>query len=470
MFSTTGPVWRFFSVTTALLAALLCAPDAILHAETAPLFRIFLTDGQTLVSYGEYARVSDRVVFSVPLNDQVDNPKLQLISIPDKSVDWPQTDAYATAVRAKRYADARGEEDFTLLAGRVTEALNEIALAKDPKRRVEMAEEARRNLAAWPAANYGYRAADVAQLVGTLDDVVAEMRVAAGLNQFDLSLVATATPPEPVPLLPPPDLQQSLDTAYRAAVMASDPSEKIGVLKSLKAELDAPAAKSAWATALSVKVADALAAELRVENAYNDLVRRTLSDAQRRAARADVKGLQQAIASALTADARLGGKRPGEMAGLLAQLDRRLDEARRVRLARDSWVVRLEEMKIYREAIAVPRNRIAGLIPWLKAVSDLSGPNPKYLRPFEDRAALALKELNTVTPPAELQTAHGLFAASLQMARQAASLRRTALSSNNIKLAWDAAAAASGALMLAERAADELNKTMNSGPQTISSR
>ncbi|MEO5897770.1 MAG: hypothetical protein ABIS06_18930 [Vicinamibacterales bacterium] len=470
MFSTMGRTGRFVSVILTLVAALTSVPTAILHAETAPLFRIFLTDGQALVSYGEYARVSDRVVFSVPLNDEVDTPKLQLISIPDKSVDWAQTEAYATAVRAKRYADARGEEDFTMLAGRVTEALNDIAMAKDPKRRVEMAEEARRNLAAWPAANYGYRAADVAQLVGTLDDVVAEMRVAAGMNQFDLSLVASATPPPPVLLLPSPDLQQSLDAAYRAAVLASDPSEKISVLRSLKTELDAPEAKSVWATALSAKVADSLAAELRVENAYNDLVRRSLSDARKRAARADVKGLQQSIAAALTADARLGGKRPGEMAGLLAQLDRRLDEARRIRLARDSWVVRLEEMKTYRDAIAIPRDRIAGLTPWLKAVRDLSGPNPKYLRPFDDRAVLALKELNDVTPPAELQTAHGLFAASLQMMRQAASLRRTALSSNNIKLAWDAAAAASGALMLAERAADELTKTMSSGPQITTPR
>lgn len=470
MFSTLGRIRRLAGIMPTLFAALMSASTVLLRAETPPLFRIFLTDGQALVSYGEYARVSDRVVFSVPLNDQVDNPKLQLISIPDKSVDWTQTEAYATAVRAKRYADARGEEDFTLLAGRVTEALNDIALAKDPRRRVEMAEEARRNLAAWPAANYGYRSADVAQLVGTLDDVVAEMRVAAGMNQFDLSLVATATPPAPMPLLPAPDLQQSLDTAYRAAVMASDPSEKISLLRTLKTELTAPEAKSVWATSLSTKVADSLAAELRVENAYNDLVRRTLRDTQRRVARADVKGLQQSIAAALSTDARLGGKRPGEMAGLLATLDRRLDEARRIRLARDSWVVRLEEMKIYRDAIAVPRNRIATLIPWLKAVSDLSGPNPKYLRPFEDRATAALKDLNAVTPPAELQTAHGLFTASLQMMRQAASLRRTALSSNTMKLAWDAAAAASGAMMLADRAAEELTRTMSSGPQTTTAR
>jgi hypothetical protein len=158
------------------------------------------------------------------------------------------------------------------------------------------------------------------------------------------------------------------------------------------------------------------------------------------------------------------------MASLLAALDLRLDEARRLRLARDSWVVRLEEMKHYRDAIAGLRERIATFARWLNPIRDLSGPDPKYLRPLDERAAAALSELNAVSPPAELQTAHGLFAASLQMTRQAATMRRTALSSNNMKLAWDASAAAAGALMLAERAADELNKTMTSGPKTISPR
>src|SRR3982751_5584560 len=107
MFSTRGCRARSIGLVLGLVSLLLAAPVAMLRAETAPLFRIFLADGQSLVSYGEYARVMDRVVFSVPLNDKLENPKLQLISIPEKSVDWPQTEAYATAVRAKRYADAR---------------------------------------------------------------------------------------------------------------------------------------------------------------------------------------------------------------------------------------------------------------------------------------------------------------------------------------------------------------------------
>ncbi|HXG56789.1 MAG TPA: hypothetical protein VNJ03_15535 [Vicinamibacterales bacterium] len=469
MFSTVG---RFRPSPWLLIAATslcLVAEPALAQPSNAPLFRIFLRDGGTLVSYGEYARVSDRVVFSVPLGATFDTPKLQLISIPERSVDWLQTDDYAIAVRAKRYADTRGEDDFAMLAGQVTGALKDIALAPDAKRRVAMAEEARRNLAAWPAANHGYRAADVAQLVSMLDDVVAEMRVSAGMNEFDLSLVATTTPAPPVTLMPPPDQQQSIESAFQAALVTGDASDRMALLRGLKQELGSAGGKESWANALATRVALSLASEVRIENAYGDLVRRTLQDASQRAARADVKGLQRAIATALGADERLGRQRPGEMAGLLAVLDLRLDEARRLRLAQDSWLDRLDDMKIYRAAIAAPRGRIAGFTKWLGQIQELSGPDRRHLRPLGDRAELALRELNAVRPPPELQGAHGLFAASLQMTRQAASLRRTALSSNDIKLAWDASSAAAGALMLAERAADELKRTMSSA-STPSSR
>jgi hypothetical protein len=47
------------------------------------------------------------------------------------------------------------------------------------------------------------------------------------------------------------------------------------------------------------------------------------------------------------------------------------------------------------------------------------------------------------------------------MARQAAALRRSALSSNSFKLSWDASSAAAGSLMLLARATDELNRLIS---------
>ena len=56
------------AVFVSLIVAVCSWPAHAQPAADATLFRIFLQDGTTLVSYGDYARVADRVVLSVPLN------------------------------------------------------------------------------------------------------------------------------------------------------------------------------------------------------------------------------------------------------------------------------------------------------------------------------------------------------------------------------------------------------------------
>ena len=170
------------------------------------------------------------------------------------------------------------------------------------------------------------------------------------------------------------------------------------------------------------------------------------------------------IARALGADRVLGGKRPGEMAALLAALDMRLDEARRLKLARDAWAMRLGSIREYRERISSPVERLAGFRRWLEDIRNLSGPEPKFLRPLAERARLAHLELMGVTAPAEAQSVHGLLSAALHMTRQAAELRMNAVSSNDIKLAWDASAAAAGAINLGEKAIEELQRLLATEP------
>src|SRR6478735_5498592 len=58
-----------------------------------PLYRVFLRDGSTLLSYGEFAHVADRVVISVPLGSTPSGPELHMVSLPSDSVDWEKTDA-----------------------------------------------------------------------------------------------------------------------------------------------------------------------------------------------------------------------------------------------------------------------------------------------------------------------------------------------------------------------------------------
>src|SRR5436190_16525992 len=70
---------------------------------TGTLFRVFLNNGGSLVSYGEIARVGDRVVFSMPTSASSTAPQLQLVNIAADRVDWNQTLKYAESARATDY-------------------------------------------------------------------------------------------------------------------------------------------------------------------------------------------------------------------------------------------------------------------------------------------------------------------------------------------------------------------------------
>src|SRR5688572_23258409 len=51
------------------------------------LFRLYLTDGTTVVSYGEFARVGDRVIFSLPIGSGLE-PRLHAATLPAAVIDW----------------------------------------------------------------------------------------------------------------------------------------------------------------------------------------------------------------------------------------------------------------------------------------------------------------------------------------------------------------------------------------------
>lgn len=442
---------------------LLLAPAADARAQTV-LYRIFLNDGSTLVSYGEYARAGDRLVFSMPFGDPPDASNLRLITIDQAAVDWDRTERYAEAVRAKNYADTRGEHEFSMLAARVAEALNQVALAPDPQRRLEMAEEARNNLAQWPAQNYGYRGDEVAKMVSLLDEVVSELRVEAGVRRFDLALTTT-TVSHAMPLMAAPTPRERMEQAFRAATLTPDPSERTLLLRTITTALAAPSSEP-WVAALRSQAASALQSELRIDQAYADLARRTSSAARARTARADVRGLQGLIRQVLEADDRLGRKRPHEAAALLGFLDLRLDEARRLRLARDAWAMRLEALKAYRRAVAEPLDRYRSLRSALDDVRALAGPDFRVLNRAEQLLYMARRQLDAITPPAEVQSAHGLMTSFFHVALRAFTDRRTAVSSRDMKLAWEASSAAAGALMLLEQAAAELERLTTTPPGT----
>src|SRR5262245_39471802 len=143
------------------------------YAADAALFRLFLLDGSVLVSYGEFARVDDRVIFSMPVGGRPEEPRLQVASVRAALVDWPRTDRYSASTRYQRYAQTRGEEDFHILSNEVALALNDVALSSNRQQALALAEKVRRSVAEWPQAHYGYRANDVREIVSVLDEAIA---------------------------------------------------------------------------------------------------------------------------------------------------------------------------------------------------------------------------------------------------------------------------------------------------------
>jgi hypothetical protein len=443
----------------AVLCALVVAPLRMAGAADAVLYRVFLLDRTTIVSYGDFVRVGDRVVVSIPVGAAgTGAPTLQLVSIPESAVDWARTEEYAYAARAKRYAETRGEADFSRLSNEVADALNQVAHTDDPARRLALAERARKVLGEWPSHNYGYRARDVAQLSAMLDEVVSELRVAAGQSRFDVSLVSSVEARVPVPLLPPPGARESIEGALEAARLAAEPAERVSLLTAVAQALQ-PLAAESWASALYARASAELAAEERIERAYADLSSRMLTAADQHAKRADVRSIERLIKRALETDDTLGRRRPQATAALLATLDARLDAARRLRLARDAWTVRLGLVRAYEQRIESTVASFRRSTQWLEDIRQLAGPSPSALKQLVRRIEVASRSLARIKPPAELESAHGMLSASLQMAGRAAASRQTAIrGSTSMQRAWEASSAAAGALMLFDRAHEELRR------------
>jgi hypothetical protein len=200
----------------------------------------------------------------------------------------------------------------------------------------------------------------------------------------------------------------------------------------------------------------ALAVEERASRGYDLLTRETLRTADRYAGLADVTGVERVIRRALSEDDRLGQRRPQEMASLLAMLDGKLDAARRLRLARDSWAARAEEWSRYRRAVAEPLALLNVSRGALDQIRRLAGPSRVRLRQLAASVARATTVLAGVVAPPEAAEAHGTLTTAIQFASRAGELRQRALMSGNMTIAWEASAAAAGALTLLDRAADAL--------------
>jgi hypothetical protein len=428
------------------------APDG------ATIFRVFLTDGTTLVSYGEPARVGDRIVFSMPTSASLDTPPLHLVNLAANHVDWARTERYAETARATRYYETNAEADYAELTGQVATALADVAMTPDASARIAIVEKARKALAEWPRNHFNYRQAEIGPMLGMLDEIVAELRATAGIERFDLSFVAGADAPViREPLVPLPTPREAIEQVLTVARIADSPADRLSLLSVAlgSIERDAVRLPSDWRTEARASIRATISAELEMDRHYQLLTTRILRTAGERARSADVRGIQRLTAEIEARDRLLGEKRPDAVAALMASVQAQLDAARRLRLARDRFALRLPAFRTYGNSMTTPLYRLDRLQTPLEDIKALAGSSPFALATIQKTAAQAMKTLSAIAPPDEFQAVHALFVSAAQLADDAAKIRLEAALTGDLQRAWDASSAAAGALMLAARARTE---------------
>jgi hypothetical protein len=434
-----------------LAALLICASS--LAAEAAPdatLFRLFLKDGGTLVSYGEFTRVDDRVVFSMPVGGELSEPRLQVVWIPAASVDWSRTDRYSESARYQHYADTRGEEDFAILNNEVARVLNDIALSTDRVNALQLAMKARASLAEWPRQHHGYRQDDVREIVSLIDESIANLRAAGGATNFDLALVASAPGVVLEPVLGMPTPREQFDQVMRLAGTASTATDRVALLQSALVMVTENGAglSRTEGTAMRASLEGRIRGELDVDRRYNRLAQDLTQRATREAARARISGVEKTMNRLDREDAKLGRRRPQVVESLRASIEASLGDARRLRLLRDQWVLR---QAIYRDYQRLVGSQLLNLVKWqpqLEAIRRLDGPPLGTLQSLHSRLSGGAERLERLDVPEDLRATHSMLVGSWRFAENAAKGRVDAVSTGNVGRAWEASSAAAGALML----------------------
>ena len=440
----------------------LAVPSAARAAASDPvLFTLFLTDGTSLVSFGEFARVDDRVVFSLAGGSSAE-PRLQVTTLPASKVDWPRTDRHAASTRYQWYATTRGEEDFQRLSDNVADVLNQVVQNTDRTRALTVAQEARATLAEWPREHFGYRQDDVREVLSFLDGIIADLRAATGVRSFDLALVASPPPIAIEPLAVMPSARDQVNQVLRVASLTERASERVVLLQSALDLLDSAAAVIPRGEALPLrKTAEKqLKMERDTDMKYADLSHRLVAEAAKGASRARVDDVQRVLNKVPYEDAKLGGARPETVQALRASVEVQLDAARRLRLLQDRWTIRRSLYRDYQRSVSGQLSQLVRSQPDLEAIRGLTGPTPDALLKLRTRLQGGAAYLERMRPPEDLKTTHDLLIGAWRFAENAVNERYAAARAGDVTSAWQASSAAGGALLLLSRVQQDILESL----------
>jgi hypothetical protein len=434
----------------------LAAPGIAAAAE-AMLFQLYLTDGTSIVSYGEFSRVGDRVVFSLVMGG-TDQPRLHAATLPASAIDWSRTERNAVSTRSQWYAQARGEEDFTRLSNEVASVINAIVLSQDRSRALEMAQRARATVAQWSRAHYGYRQREVGEIVAILDEAISDLRPSVGVGSFDVALMTTTPVAVALePLASMPSTRQQIDQAFQVSVLTG-PAERIALLQAvLQLLADAGNVIPKGEAIVLRRLAETrIRAEQAIDLRYGAMASRLMNEATRGAVQARVADVQRVLDRIPREDARLGRRRPDVVQALQASVQAQLGAARHLRLLRDQWMIRRSLYLGYQRSVGGQLLQLVKSQPALEAIRRLDGPPPEVLVTLHARLKGGAARLERIQPPAYLRTTHELLLGAWRFAETAVNGRYEAARNASVNSAWEASSSAAGALLLLSRAQEEL--------------
>jgi hypothetical protein len=423
------------------------------------LFRLYMLDGSVLTSYGEFARVDDKVVFSMPVGGRPEEPRIQVTSVHAALVDWPRTDKYSASARFQRYAETRGEEDFRILSNEVAVALNDIALSPNRQQALALAESVRRTVADWPRMHYGYRQNDIREILSVLDQAISTLRAAAGATRFELSLVAMADSPELEPVATMPNARQQLDEIFYVAAKTRG-AEKVALLQSGLALLAEAGGTMSDASTLKRTAEKQIRQEFATDRKYASLTQKVVTQAKTYAARAGINDIERLMERIPKEDAKLGGQRPDIVQALNTAVQSQLFAARRLRLQRDQWLLRQSAYREYQRSVGSSLLLLVKNQNSLEAIRTLEGPPPARLLALRQQLSGGAARLERLRTPDYLRSTHELLVGAWRFAENATRARYEAIEKANAASAWEASSAAAGALMMLGRAQAEIRSLL----------
>lgn len=442
---------RFAQAATAIVISFCGLGSAFAQTPTsATTYRVFLKAGPALASYGDTARVGDRIIFNLPILGADNSLSLQLVSLPLSAIDLERTDRYAETMRAAYYASTRGETDFATMTAQMTGELGRLSSIDDRSQQLVAAERLRAELLAWSKSHFYYRADDVDRFAGMFGDVINELRAATGVGGFSLDLSAGTTAPVRERLLPAPGAPESLALAVAAARAADVGEERIAVLRAV---LDlTPQADLRLRRDIRAELEQELVAERR----YALLAKELRARAETAVRQGSVRSIERLREELPRRDRELGQRRPQTTQALAEELARAFDTTRNHRAALDRYSAMLRSLLVYERRVRPAMSAFDGFGPLLVRIRDLTGGEYEPTVNAEARFRQLQLDAGGIVAPDDVAGVHATLVSALQMAVEACARRRQAAATTRGAAASQASTAAAAALLLAERAHADL--------------